>query len=80
MRTTHIVHADPVGTYHNLVDLSDGRVAYASSKMLDSPEMADRISMEAQCYLIVLGGRMAQIFPDAATPVRPEIDVDRRVQ
>lgn len=57
----HIVHADPVGTYHNLVDLSDGRVGYASSKMLDSPEMANRISMEAQCYLVVLGGRMAQV-------------------
>jgi hypothetical protein len=64
----HIVHADPVGTYYNLVHLGDGRAAYASSKMLDSPEMADTISMEAQCYLIVLAGRMAQVFPYAATP------------
>lgn len=67
----HIVHADPVGTYHNLVDLSDGRVGYASSKMLDSPEMANRISMEAQCYLVVLGGRMAQVFPEAGAPAAP---------
>jgi hypothetical protein len=76
----HIVHADPIGTYHNLVELSDGRVAYASSKMLDSPEVADRISMEAQCYLIVLGGRMAQVFPDAGTPVPPEIEINTKVQ
>src|SRR5450759_3649847 len=61
----HIVHADPSGTYYNLVHLGDGRAAYASSKMLDSPDMADGISMEAQCYLIVLTGRMAQVFPDA---------------
>lgn len=60
-----IVHADPVGTYFNLVHLGDGRAAYASSKMLDSPDLADSICMEAQCYLIVLGARMAQVFPDA---------------
>lgn len=77
----HIVHADPVGTYYNLVHLDDGRAAYASSKMLDCPEMADRISMEAQCYLIVLAGRMAQVFPDAATPpMPPDLNANTRVQ
>jgi hypothetical protein len=61
----HIVHADPVGTYFNLIHLDDGRAAYASGKLLDSPNLADSICMEAQCYLIVLGARMAQVFPDA---------------
>ena len=79
----HIVHADPVGTYYNLVHLDDGRAAYASSKMLDSPEMAETISMEAQCYLIVLGGRMAHVFPDAnVVAMSPDGDgkVNERVQ
>jgi hypothetical protein len=77
----HIVHADPVGTYHNLVHLGDGRAAYASSKMLDSPEMAEGISMEAQCYLIVLGGRMAQVFPDAGNqPTAPDFNAGEIIQ
>lgn len=69
----HIVHADPLGAYHNLVHLGDGRAAYASGKMLDSPDMAESISMEAQCYLIVICGRMAQVFPDAnLSPMSPD--------
>ena len=59
----HIVHADPLGTYCNLVRLGDGRAAYASSKMLDSPDFADSISMEAQCYLIVFGRPNGAGFP-----------------
>ena len=77
----HIVHADPIGTYYNLVHLGDGRAAYASSKMLDSPDMADGISMEAQCYLIVLTGRMAQVFPDAGVPAMSgDADVSANIQ
>jgi hypothetical protein len=77
----HIVHADPVGTYYNLVHLGDGRAAYASSKMLDSPDMADSICMEAQCYLIVLGARMAQVFADVEMqPMSNEVDVGGTIQ
>jgi len=64
----HIVHGDPVGSYHNLVQLGDGRPAYASSKILDSPDTADAIAMEAQCYLIVLTSRMAAVFPEVDVP------------
>ena len=77
----HIVHADPVGTYYNLIHLGDGRAAYASSKMLDSPDLADSICIEAQCYLIVLGGRMAQVFPDAEIqPMSSDVGVGRTIQ
>jgi hypothetical protein len=49
--------------------------------MLDSPEMADTISMEAQCYLIVLAGRMAQVFPDAGTsPMSVDFNASESVQ
>jgi len=65
----HIVHGDPIGSYYNLVHLGDGRSAHASSKMLDSPDLADAIAMEAQCYLIVLAGRMAHVFPGVELPI-----------
>jgi hypothetical protein len=64
----HIVHGDPIGSFHNLVRLGDGRPAYASGKMLDSQETADAIAMEAQCYLIVLAGRMAEVFSEVEIP------------
>ncbi len=68
----HIVHGDPIGSYYNLIDLGDGRIGYASGKILDNPELCDNIAMEAQCYLIVLAGRMSAIFPDVEIPPMPE--------
>jgi len=64
----HIVHGDPLSSFHNLVRLGDGRAAYASGKMLDNQETADAIAMEAQCYLIVLAGRMAEVFSEVDMP------------
>jgi hypothetical protein len=38
-------------------------------------------SMEAHCYLIVLTGRMAQVFPDAGVPaVSGDADVSKNIQ
>lgn len=59
----HIVHADPVSTYYNLVHLGDGSAAYASGKMLDNPNLTQSIAMEALSFLIVLIGQLAKIFP-----------------
>jgi hypothetical protein len=69
----HIVHGDPIGAYYNLMNLRDGRVGYASGKILDDPELCDGIAMEAQCYLIVLAGRMSGIFPDVVIPLMPDV-------
>jgi len=60
----HIVHGDPLSCYHNLVHLQDGSIGYASGKILKNPKLCDGIAMEAQCYLVVLAGRMSRIFPD----------------
>jgi hypothetical protein len=64
----HIVHGDPISSYANLIELGDGRAGYASSKILDSPETADSVAMEAQCYLLVLASRMGQAFPAVDIP------------
>jgi len=66
----HIVHGDPVASYYNLIHLGDGRPAYASSKMLDSPDAAAAIAAEALCYLVVVAARMTHVFPEAAVPAR----------
>jgi hypothetical protein len=67
----HIVHGDPIGAYYSLINLPDGRVGYASGKILDNPEMCDAIAMEAQCYLIVVAGRMSAVFPGVEVPAMP---------
>jgi hypothetical protein len=67
----HIVHGDPIGSYHSLVPLGDGRVGYAPGKMLDSPDVADAVAMEAQCYLLVLTERMRQVFAQLEFPAGP---------
>jgi len=64
----HIVHGDPIGAFSNLVQLGNGRAAYASGKTLESPDVADNIAMEAQCYLIIVASRMAQVFPEVQVP------------
>jgi hypothetical protein len=60
----HIVHGDPLSCYHNLVHLQDGGIGYSSGKILNNRELCDAIAMEAQCYLLVLVGRMRGVFPD----------------
>jgi len=64
----HIVHGDPIGSFSNLVRLGNGRAAYASGKRTDSPELADAVATEAQCYLIVVASRMIEVFPEVKVP------------
>jgi hypothetical protein len=59
----HIVHGDPISSYYNLIHLGDDRLGYAVGKALNHPELCDQVAIEAQCYLIVLIGRAADIFP-----------------
>ena len=61
----HIVHGDPVGSYSNLVHLSDTSFGYSVGKVTDNPELCDEICIQSFCYLIVLMGMMTACFPDA---------------
>jgi hypothetical protein len=76
----HIVHGDPLSCYHNLVNLPDGDFGYATGKMLEKPDLYDEIAMETQCYLIVLGKRMAAIFPEVHMPRMVEEPEDQAQQ
>lgn len=68
----HMVHGDPLSCYDNLIPLPDGAAGYASSKILNNPRLCDEIAFESQCYLIVLSGRMASIFPDVGLQSPPK--------
>lgn len=70
----HIVHGDPLSCFHNIVLLNDGSIGYASGKILDNSELCDGIAMEAQCYLVVLAGRMSKIFPEVDMHQAPRQD------
>ena len=67
----HVVHGDPLSCYNNLVKLPDGTFGYASGKILNNPDLADSIAMEAQCYLIILAARLSKIFPNVEMPEMP---------
>jgi hypothetical protein len=58
------VHGDPDSVLNSLTTLTDGTAGYSSSKILVNPELCDQICFEASCYLIVIMGRMVEIFPD----------------
>jgi hypothetical protein len=58
-------HGDPVGSQFSLIDLGNGELGYAVSKILNDPEFCDFICYQAYCYLIILMSRMVAIFPEA---------------
>ena len=70
-----MVHGDPLSCYHNLVVLPDGDVGYASGKILNNPDLCGDIAMECQCYMIVLTGRMSNIFPNVRLNRPPHHDL-----
>lgn len=58
-----LTHGDPVGASFNLVKLSSGGLGYSVGKVLNEPEFCDFICYQSYCYLIVIMGRMAGVFP-----------------
>ena len=58
-----LTHGDPIGASFNLVKLSSGGLGYSVGKVLNEPEFCDFICYQSYCYLIVIMGRMAGVFP-----------------
>lgn len=57
------VHGDPFSVKNSFTALKTGTRGYSSSKILDNPELCDQVCFESCCYLIVIMGRMIEIFP-----------------
>jgi hypothetical protein len=60
-----LTHGDPASAMWNLIDIGDGQMGHAVSKILDRPDLCDRVSGDAAVWMSVLLGMMHAIFPDA---------------
>ena len=63
----HMTHGDPIGSTYNLISLGERGRGYSVSKILNEPGLCDFVCDQATCYLVVLAGRMATCFPEAAS-------------
>jgi len=62
-----LAHGDPASAMWNLIEIDDGKMGHAVSKILDRPDLCDRVSGDAAAWMAVLLGMMHAIFPDAFT-------------
>jgi hypothetical protein len=47
----------------NLIQMNDGGLGHAVSKMINSPDLCDKVCMEAAVWLSVVMGMIIAIFP-----------------
>ncbi len=60
-----LTHGDPASAMWNLVETSEGEMGHAVSKILDRPDLCDRVCGDAAAWMAVLVGMMHAVFPDA---------------
>jgi hypothetical protein len=66
-----LIHADPLGSYRNVGEDSEGRLGFMSGPNRHTPDTCDHICFQCAMYLVILVARMTQIFPivlDSPTP------------
>jgi hypothetical protein len=59
-----LIHGDPASAMWNLVTTGDGSMGHGVSKILDRPDLCDRVCTDAAAWLAVLLGMMNAIFPE----------------
>ena len=70
-----LIHGDPASAMWNLVKTGEGSMGHGVSKILDRPDLCDRVCTDAAAWLAVLLGMMNAIFPEpgnATTAHTPE--------
>jgi len=60
-----LLHGKPDSALWNTIALDDDRPGYASSKILDQPELCDEVCANTLPWLVVTMAMMAAYFPDA---------------
>ena len=58
-----IMHGDPDSAMWNLVQVSNGKLSHAVSKILKNPSLCDKVCLDAAIWLGVLLGMTNVIFP-----------------
>jgi hypothetical protein len=62
-----LIHGDPESAIWNLVNIDGNQLGHAVSKMLDRPDICDKVCMEASVWMSLLLGMMNAIFADFTT-------------
>jgi hypothetical protein len=62
-----LTHGDPASAMWNLVNVGEDSVGHAASKILNRPDLCDKISLDAAMWMSVLLGMMHAIFPESTT-------------
>ena len=57
------MHGDPDSAMWNLVQVSNGKLGHAVSKILKNPSLCDKVCLDAAIWLGVLLGMTNVIFP-----------------
>jgi hypothetical protein len=60
-----LTHGDPDSADWNLVEIGNGAVGYGVSKIIDNPNLCDKICLDAVGWLANLLGMMCALFPEA---------------
>lgn len=63
-----LLHGKPDSVLWNTITLGDGKLGYASSKILDRPDLCDDVCAQAVPWLIIVMVMMLAYFPDAEPP------------
>ena len=63
-----LLHGKPDSALWNTISLDNDRPAYASSKILDRPDLCDEVCANTLPWLVVTMAMMAAYFPDAEPP------------
>jgi hypothetical protein len=69
-----LTHGDPDSAMWNLVAISNGEMGHSPSKILDRPELCDRVCKEASAWLGITVGLMGAIFPAVAQSANDDLD------
>ena len=72
-----LLHGKPDSAPWNTIALDGGKPGYASSKILDRPDLCDDVCAQALTWLVIVMAMMLAYFPDAAPP-NPTAETDAR--
>ncbi len=62
-----LTHGDPASTLWNLVTTEQGAMGHAVARIMDKPDLCDKVCLGAAAWVCVLMSMATTIFPDAAT-------------
>ncbi len=60
-----ITHGKPDSARWSVIDIGEGRVAHGVSKLLDNPNLCDKVCDDTASWLLMISIMMGIVFPPA---------------